>query len=297
MLQSYEHSWYQFFIFHHLKNFFMEAKNILKTHYLDLLFENKNKDYGAYPLRKFYNDRIKKSLGITLALVLVFAGFQSWRMSKKISYVLIDKPVEVILDPYKENKPDEPEKEKSKTQKIQKQVATVPITPPLIVPDTQVPNSLPTVDEIDTMAIGKIRSAGTADSGFVDIEPGPPGIPTPPSNGDGNSMPDAGDNPIYNPSQMPEFPGGAEALKRFMLRNLMQPDDIEEGQQIRVIAKFVVSKTGEISDIEIVHSGREDLDAEVLRVVKKMPAWKPGLQNGLPVNVYYKIPVSFTYVN
>lgn len=272
----------------------MEAKNILKTHYLDLLFENKNKDYGAYPLRKFYNERIKKSLSITLALVLVFAGFQSWRMSKKTGYVQVDNIIECTIPPYQKEK--ELEKEKIKP-KITKAVTQANVTPPLIVPDTQVPNSLPTVDEIDTMAIGKIRSAGTADSGFVDIEPGPPGIPTPPSNGDGNSMPDAGDNPIYNPSQMPEFPGGPEALKRFMLRNLMQPDDIEEGQQIRVIAKFVVSKTGEISDIEIVHSGREDLDAEVLRVVKKMPAWKPGLQNGLPVNVYYKIPVSFTYVN
>jgi protein TonB len=60
------------------KLFTMKPENILKTDWLDILFENKNKNYGAYNLRKFYNDRLKKSLGITALLVLVFAGLQSW---------------------------------------------------------------------------------------------------------------------------------------------------------------------------------------------------------------------------
>lgn len=273
----------------------MEAKNILKSNYLDILFENKNKDYGAYPLRKFYNQRIKKSLTITLALVLVFAGFQSWRMSKKVGSVKVDYIIECEIPPFKAK--EKIEKEKPKEQKIKKLIAQENVSPPKIVPDNQVVKPMPTIDAIDTSLAGNQTIAGTADTGIL-VTPGLPEAP--PSIGNGNAnipVEPEDDSPIYNPSQMPEFPGGMEALKNFMIRHLRQPDDIEEGQIIKVIAKFVVSKTGIIENIEIMHGGREDLDTEVMRVIKKMPTWKPGLQNGLPVNVYYKIPVTFTAMN
>ncbi len=272
----------------------MEAKNILKTHYLDLLFENKNKDYGAYPLRKFYSERIKKSLSITMALVVVFAGFQSWRMSKKVGGVIVDNIIECEIPPFKAEEKIEKKNEKIKP-KTTKLLAQVNVTPPLIVPDIEVKDPIPTIDAIDTSLAGKTNVVGTADSGFVNIDPGPPTIHT--SSGDGNKPIDLEEGPIDNPSQMPEFPGGMEGLKNYMLRHLIQPDDIEEGQKITVLVKFVVSKTGQISHIEIINSGRDDLDAEVQRVVKRMPTWKPGLQNGLPVDVYYKIPVTFTAMN
>jgi protein TonB len=78
-----------------------------------------------------------------------------------------------------------------------------------------------------------------------------------------------------------------------MLKNLRQPDDIDAGQRIVVRVKFVVDKDGEISDIEVVQSGRSDLDKEVIRVVKKMPRWKPGMQNDRAVPVFFNMPVSF----
>lgn len=270
----------------------MESKNILKSNYLDILFENKNKDYGAYPLRKFYNERIKKSLGITLLLVVVFAGFQSWRMSKKVVTFVIDDPVTVELDRYK--KKDDPEKPKPKQPKITKPIAQAPVTNIVVVPDILVKDPIPDIDEIDTVAIGTTRTFGTTDSGFVNVAPGPPQTPTTVGHEITTTVIPEEEGPLYNPSQMPEFPGGIDGLKNYMLRNLRQPDDIEEGQKIMVMVKFVVSKTGFIKDIEIIKNGREDLDDEVIRVVKRMPAWKPGLQNGLAVDVYYKIPVTFT---
>ena len=74
---------------------------------------------------------------------------------------------------------------------------------------------------------------------------------------------------------------------------LRQPDDLQAGETIKVIASFVVSKTGTIENVKIINSGRSDLDKEVIRIINKMPLWKPGLQNGKPVSVYFNLPVTF----
>ena len=78
-----------------------------------------------------------------------------------------------------------------------------------------------------------------------------------------------------------------------MQRNLKQPNDMEEAQKLVVVAEFVVDREGNISDLKIIQHARADLDAEVLRVIKKMPAWKPGMQNGRKVPVFCKLPVTF----
>ena len=78
-----------------------------------------------------------------------------------------------------------------------------------------------------------------------------------------------------------------------MHRNLAQPDDIQPGEKVTVLVKFIIDKDGIISAAEIINSGRKDLDKEVLRVINKMPKWIPGKQNGQSVGVYFKLPVSF----
>jgi protein TonB len=92
---------------------------------------------------------------------------------------------------------------------------------------------------------------------------------------------------------MPQFPGGMEAFLKFMQRNLKQPEDFDEGQKMVVLASFVVDAGGNIVNIAIDQKARPDLDAEVLRVIKKMPVWEPGMQNGRKVPVFYKLPVTF----
>jgi len=92
---------------------------------------------------------------------------------------------------------------------------------------------------------------------------------------------------------MPEFPGGLEALKKFLLKNIRQPDDLQPGERIVVLASFIVARNGGIEQMKIINSGRADLDKEVLRVIGKMPSWKPGVQNGHEVSVYFNLPVTF----
>jgi protein TonB len=93
--------------------------------------------------------------------------------------------------------------------------------------------------------------------------------------------------------QMPEFPGGKDAMIRFLMRNLPQPDDISAGEKLAVLARFVVDTDGHITNIEIENSGRKDLDESVVKAIGKMPRWKPGMQNGRPVPVYFRLPVTF----
>jgi protein TonB len=106
----------------------------------------------------------------------------------------------------------------------------------------------------------------------------------------------AEDVPVSFAEVMPEYPGGIDALRRYILKNLIQPDDLQEGDKIVVMASFIVDKTGRIESVKIIGSGRSDLDKEVLKVIKKMPLWKPGMQNGKPVSVYFKLPVTFLSV-
>ena len=96
--------------------------------------------------------------------------------------------------------------------------------------------------------------------------------------------------------QMPEFPGGPQALFQYLKENVKYPViAYENGIQGRVIAKFIVNKDGSISDVEVVKSGGDpSLDKEAVRVIKSMPKWKPGMQRGKPVRVQYTVPVNFT---
>lgn len=271
----------------------MKAENILKCDVLDIIFQNKNKDYGAYQLRKFYPNRLKKSIAITILLVLIFAGLQSWKTPKKSCEVYVSDVIELIkyIEPI----------EKEKENKIEKLVTTKKVnqlanTIPIIVIDTTSKTTVPNQTQIDTSNIGTTNIFEAGKDALVGVETGFPsdGVDVGKRNiHDSKNAGEEVEEPILFPSKMPEFPGGVAALKNFMERNLRQPDDIDEGQQIVIWVKFKVDKNGNISDVQIIQNGREDLDDEVIRVVNKMPNWNPGLQNGLPVAVYFRMPITF----
>lgn len=94
---------------------------------------------------------------------------------------------------------------------------------------------------------------------------------------------------------MPEFPGGQQALFKYLSENVKYPAIAQEnGIQGRVICQFVVNKDGAIVDVEVVRSGGDaSLDKEAVRVIKSMPKWKPGKQRGKAVRVKYTVPVNF----
>lgn len=102
------------------------------------------------------------------------------------------------------------------------------------------------------------------------------------------------DKPFDVVEQMPEFPGGQEALMKFLSESVKYPKEAsKDGIQGRVVVQFVVEKDGSISEVEVVKKVNEHLDAEAVRVVNAMPKWKPGKQKGENVRVKYTLPISF----
>lgn len=94
--------------------------------------------------------------------------------------------------------------------------------------------------------------------------------------------------------EMPSFPGGQGAMNSYIGNNLQYPERAQKnGIQGRVIIKFVVEKDGSISNVEVNRSVDPDLDNEAMRVIKSMPKWNPGKQNGTEVRVYYNLPMTF----
>ena len=105
---------------------------------------------------------------------------------------------------------------------------------------------------------------------------------------------DKPEKPFDVVEQMPEFPGGQEALMQFLRQEVKYPKEAEEkGLQGRVVVRYIIEKDGSISEVEIAKSVNEYLDAEAIRVVNAMPKWKPGKQNGEPVRVKFTLPVTF----
>jgi TonB family protein len=102
------------------------------------------------------------------------------------------------------------------------------------------------------------------------------------------------DDPFDVVEQMPEFPGGMEALMKYLQESVKYPKEaFEKGIQGRVLVQFIVEKDGSISEVEVVKKVNEYLDAEAVRVVNAMPKWKPGMQKGKPVRVKFTLPITF----
>lgn len=272
----------------------MKAEQIMQSDLLDIIFENKNKDYGAYALRKNYNSRLYKAMGIMAAGVSAFILLVSFTDKKEQEKPLLKTTVIELEKIYqKEIEKEKPKEEKKSEKAVKKLIKQESKTAPDIT-DKRVEDK----DKVkkDDDLIGKIIGPidvpdGTDDGTFVrpiDTR----NLDTVASKGI-IEKPAEKETILTYVQEMPQFPGGSEALKKFMLKHLRQPDDLEEGEKIVVRAQFVVNAEGEIVNVKISQNGRNDLDKEVLRVVNKMPKWKPGIQNGNKVSVYYSLPVTF----
>ncbi|AXY76037.1 energy transducer TonB [Paraflavitalea soli] len=269
----------------------MKPDMILQSDMLDILFEGRNKDYGAYNLRKDYNRRLMKAMCGTLLLVLLFIGGYYWAGKMGKEAVFIPPPVEtaVVLNVVEPNKPEE----LKPPQEQPKKVATIKSVVPVIVPDHVQADPPPSIDELEkeTAAIGTKTQEGETPTGPVSPPPAtePSGTGTAPA-----PVPVEEDRILPVAEKMPEFPGGQDALRRFLGRHLRVPEEaLEPGQRVKVPVRFVVSKDGQLSGVEFMGTADEAFKKEIMRVVAKMPRWIPGSQGGKTVAVYCMIPIIF----
>lgn len=268
----------------------MTAQQILKADLLDILFENRNKEYGAYKLRRDYPSHLKKALGLMLLIVLALCIYV-WSQPRTTIYT--SRTISLLPNPTISKLKDEkkPEEQKPQERKVIKAPATQINTNPIIVPDKDFKTPMPDTDDTSGIAPGPINSPGTGGTDYVTGTPASHTIITP------DVTPEEPEQPtILDASAVtikPEFPGGDEAWLRFLQRMLRVPDDLEAGDRKTVRVKFVVNEDGVVTDAEIIQSAGPAFDKEVLRVINRMPKWKPGKQMGKPVAVYFTQPVTF----
>jgi protein TonB len=268
----------------------MNNKDILQAHLLDILFDGRNKEYGAYAIRRGYNHRMGMALGIGLSLILLLLLINRFNGNSSSSPNDSSKPdIQLtVMDMASQKLPEQP-KQKPAAQKPPEAVKTIKNTTIDIVPD----NTLKRTEAAD---VNTLNENATGDKT----------IDGPPSDGKmAVKQTDAGDGkettaiaePVPPaPSFPPEFPGGLKALQEFLAKNLVTPEELEVGDKKVVRARFFVDKDGSVSIVEIDMSGGRLFDKEVIRVCKKMPKWKPAMQNGHAVAISYVLPVTFVGV-
>ncbi len=256
----------------------------------DLIFEGKNKAYGAYYLRATSNKRHLKAL-IIIGSLAVLLGILPFAITFVASILpepeVIETPVELAdLDL---NKPEEEQPEEEipdiPVQELINQTAYMaPVIADVAPPEEEVRQITEELNE-DTNVI----STQTVTDGRDDI------IPEELEELATEIVPE---KPVIHTyvSEMPTFAGGDAALKKFLKDNLEYPvADLEMGNKGTVVVQFTVSPSGQLTDFKVARSVSPGLDAEALRVVKKMPNWTPGRQNGQAVYVQFNLPVRFEF--
>ena len=274
----------------------MSKIDLISSDWVDLVFEGRNKAYGAYRLRKSTTKRnILAMVAVVILLVVAFiiltvknfvdeqrAKVAMTQVAELTNYKQPEKKAEV-----KQKKIEvEPERVVERVKSSIKFTARVIKKDDEVKPDEE----LKTQDELMSTktAIGTFDVKGNDDAnGEVLKAKEVIAEPEPPKHEEENKVFDIVE-------QQPLFPGGPAALMKYLSENTKYPVVAQEnGVQGRVTVQFVVEKDGSISDVHVLRGVDPSLDKEAVRVVKSMPRWTPGKQNGITVRVNYRVPVLF----
>ena len=263
--------------------------NLNAPDWCDIIFEDKNKAYGAYVMRQKSGHRHMVALGITM-LILVFVIFLPSIIStvKKLTQrheVMDQQTVLSDLANIEDQVKEENIERATEAPPPPPLKTTIKFTAPEITDEPiDEGQELASQDDVNSsraqVSVASVQ--GTDDVNGVDI-----------ADLDDHKVIVA--EPILvGVEQEPQFPGGLDELMRFIKRNLVYPQQATDmGIEGRVVLRFVVNKNGEVSDIELLRKLDPVCDKEALRVVKMMPKWIPGRQNGRAVPVYYTLPIVY----
>jgi protein TonB len=262
--------------------------NLFNEAWVDLLFKERNQEYGAFELRKDSSRRHK--WGIISALIFLALIICLPILYKQIVNKGKERMVEVTT--LSNIEIDQKKMEKPKDIIIEKPIpplkSSIKFTPPVIKPDEEVQDEeqIKTQEELTKteVAISIADVKGTDEENGVDIA-------------ELNNMiveEDTTSQPFLIVEQMPEFPGGDLALRKFLANSVKYPEIAQEnGVQGKVFINFVVDTNGGISNVKVARGVDPSLDKEAMRVVKSMPKWIPGKQGGQAVRVSFTVPINF----
>lgn len=273
------------------------TQNLYKTQWLDLVFQNRNKAYGAYELRKHNGDTTFKAFvyASVLLSVLVITPWLYEQRFKSISSAEIPEPLralEVNLQArIHQPKPVNPPTAKSPQKTVQ--LKSIQYSKMVVVPENEAVSNPPSQTQLTEAVISSVSTDGQAGSGLnpVEISEGIPkgtGIA-------GTAAENTNIYPIDGIESYPEFPGGQAAFVKYLSRNLRYPESaIDRSVQGKVLISFIIEKDGQLSNIRILRGIGAGCDEEAIRVLQRSPKWKPGMQNKQNVRVAYTLPISFS---
>ena len=263
----------------------MDANKILHADMLDIIFEGRNKTYGAYELRKSYNRRIIISVSVMViaCLLLFLTSIFGSDSDKDKNKILVD---DVNLEDLRKEQQKTPElppppPPKRETPKIQiKQ-----FTPPIIVDNDDVKEPPPLQDDLDDSKIGTVNQDGIKDDNYVapPIEKTISGVLTEPQPKEEDY-----DRTFYKVEKEARFPGGPEAWRKYLQRNLNANAAQEDGAPVgnyTVRVQFIVDKEGFISNVTAIESPKAcpSCAKEAVKIIQKGGRWEAAVQNGRKV--------------
>ena len=274
----------------------MSKVDLLDNNWVELVFEGRNKEYGAYVLRKETGKRNLKSMLLVFAVIIAIMAAVAAKVAIENAFpkkVAMETDVELSkLAQKKEAKVEKKAPVKVEEQKVVEKVkSSVKFTPPVIKKDEDVKpeEELKSQEDLNktNTAIGSFDVKGNDEAGG-EVLKAKEEIAQP-------EPPKEEETKVFDVVEvMPSFPGGQGALFEWLSKNIKYPVVAEEnGVQGRVIVTFVVERNGSITDVQVVKSVDPSLDKEAVRVVKAMPHWIPGKQNGSAVRVKFTVPVTF----
>ena len=282
----------------------MAYVDLTSKEWCDLVFEGKNKEFGAYEMRMQTPKRHNKAVLYTLVGLLIVAagafGLAKYNEYRAEQQRLLDeaRQKEVALDlsqEQEEEKPDEPIIEEKKPEiEPEQEIAQQKVTELAIVPDKEVKEEIKSQSELEkteeVFTAKNVESDNTSREQLenlnkqVKVE-----VPEPVKKEEPKK-----DEIFKSVEQPPTFPGGDAALMKYLSSHLQYPTMAQENNiQGKVIVQFVVEKDGHVGDVKVVRSVDKDLDREAIRVCKSLPKFTPGRQNGQAVRVWYTLPVNF----
>jgi protein TonB len=255
--------------------------DLFKRQWIDIVFEGKNKAYGAYELR---NENPKTTLraliigtiifGLAVSAPLIISFLPDFSKNEEV----LDQKIVTIKLPPKEEQPKDLPPPPPPPPKVDQ----VKFVKPVVAKTEEIVEEPPKVEEIKDKNLGKETIKGDPDAELT-VEP--------PGNGPSQVVEE--DNNIYNTAGIevkPDFPGGLDKFYKFIGKNFQVPE--EEGLKGKVFVTFVVEKDGSLTDIKVLRDIGYGTGKEAIRVLKSCPKWNPGEQNGKKVRVLYSLPIS-----
>lgn len=268
----------------------MDKNQILQSEWLDILFDGKNKSYGAYELRKTYNGRLKKAMIISFGIAASFVTIILMaKGNSTVSNTL--NVIDISLEKFKEEIKKVEIVKPIKKEPIK--IKTVSVTPPKIVKDDQVKpeEEVKPIDQMENVQINNFNQEGEKNIDIVNppVEKSIAGVAT-------ISKEDDAEKVFYVVQIPAEFPGGMNGWRNYLERNLNSDIPVSNGApagKYTVVVSFLVDKNGVISDVVAENDPGYGTKAEAIRVITKGPNWKPAIQNGNKVIYRHKQSITF----